>query len=60
MKSRYLAITRRRFLANSAKAASALTVANLLVQPRGARAEPRGLSANHKLNIAFTGGAGRK
>ncbi|PYJ03468.1 MAG: oxidoreductase [Verrucomicrobia bacterium] len=59
MKSRYLAITRRRFLAGSAKAASALTVANLLVQPRGARAGPRGLSANDKLNIGFIGVAGR-
>jgi predicted dehydrogenase len=52
-------MTRRRFLAASTGAASTLAVANLLAQPGGSRPEPRRLSANDKLNIAFIGVAGR-
>ena len=53
------AITRRRFLAHSTKAASALAMGNLLLQPGRARGAPRRLSANEKLNIAFVGVSGR-
>src|SRR5437867_4569132 len=52
-------LTRRRFLANSTKAASTLSIANLLVTSRSARGQPRKLSANDKLNIAFVGVTGR-
>jgi predicted dehydrogenase len=52
-------ITRRRFLANSTKAASALAVGNLLLQPSRTPGAPRSLSPNEKLNIAFIGLTGR-
>jgi len=52
-------ITRRRFLATSTKAASAITAANLLLRPGRAPGAPRHLSPNEKLNIAFIGVAGR-
>ena len=52
-------ITRRRFLADSTKAASALAVGNLLLQPSRTPGAPRSLSPNEKLNIAFIGLTGR-
>jgi predicted dehydrogenase len=52
-------MTRRRFLANSTKAASAIAVGNLLLQPGRAPGAPRRLSPNEKLNIAFVGLTGR-
>ena len=52
-------MTRRRFLADSAKVASTLTVANLLAESQPTNSEPARLSANDKLNIAFIGVAGR-
>src|SRR5438034_5037762 len=52
-------ITRRRFLANSTKAVSTLAAANLLLRPNRVSGEPRRLSPNEKLNIAFIGVAGR-
>src|SRR5690349_6637048 len=52
-------ITRRRFLTDSTKTASALAIGELLWQPTRSAAEPRRLSATDKLNIAFVGVAGR-
>jgi predicted dehydrogenase len=52
-------ITRRRFLATSTKAASALAAANVLMRPGRASGAPRRLSPNEKLNIAFIGVSGR-
>ena len=51
-------ITRRRFLAESTKAASAIAAGNLLLQARATGA-PRRLSPNEKLNIAFVGLGGQ-
>src|SRR5262249_30546579 len=47
------------FLASSAKAVSALSVANVLTRPGRARGEARRLGPNDKLSIAFIGVAGR-
>jgi len=52
-------ITRRRFLANSTKAASALTVANIIVQAHSQAGEPPRRSPNDKLNLGFIGITGR-
>src|ERR1044071_6179890 len=52
-------ITRRRFLATSTKAASAIAAANLLLRPSRAPGAPRRLSPNEKLNIAFIGVGGQ-
>jgi predicted dehydrogenase len=52
-------ITRRRFLADSTKAVSALTVAPALISRAAALGDRRALSANDKLNLAFIGVAGR-
>src|SRR6266850_4490049 len=59
MTTRHAAITRRHFLSNSTRAASTLAMANLITRPFRAQAEPRRLSANDKLNVAFIGVAGR-
>src|SRR6266850_1984725 len=59
MTTRHAAITRRHFLSNSPRAASTLAMANLITRPFRAQAEPRRLSANDKLNVAFIGVAGR-
>lgn len=58
MRTEPFGMTRRRFLADSAKAASTIAMVDLLAQPH-AQAEPRRLAANDKLNIAFIGVAGR-
>src|SRR5438874_10788193 len=52
-------ITRRRFLSHSTKTASALAVGNLLLPSTRSASQPRRLSANDKMNIAFIGVAGR-
>jgi len=52
-------ITRRRFLADSTKAASAMAAGNLLLQTRRASGAPRRLAPNEKLNIAFVGLGGQ-
>ncbi len=59
MSTNPISITRRRFLATSTKAASALAAANVLMRPGRASGAPRRLSPNEKLNIAFIGVAGR-
>jgi hypothetical protein len=59
MSTKPSAITRRRFLANSTKAASAIAAANLWLQPSRAPGAPRRLSPNEKLNIAFIGVGGQ-
>ena len=59
MSTELSSITRRRFLATSTKAASAIAAANLLLRPGRAFSSPRRLSPNEKLNIAFIGVAGR-
>lgn len=59
--SRFLnwsAITRRRFLSDSAKAVSILAATELTFDPESSSKPPR-LPANDKLNIAFIGVAGR-
>jgi len=52
-------VTRRRFLASSTKAASAIATANLLLQPGRAPGAPRRLAPNEKLNLGFIGVAGQ-
>src|SRR5438128_3394039 len=52
-------ITRRRFLTRSTKTASALAVGNLLWRGAQAAVQPRRLSPNDKLALAFIGVAGR-
>jgi len=59
MSTKPSSITRRRFLATSTKAASAIAAANLFLRPARAPGAPRRLSPNEKLNIAFIGAAGR-
>ena len=59
MSTKPSAITRRRFLATSTKAASAIAAANLLLQPSRAPGAPRRLSPNERLNIAFIGVGGQ-
>src|SRR5919205_7537 len=59
MKSKTPPLTRRQFLANSTKTASVVAVGNLFWRAQRTAAEPRRLSANDKLNIAFIGVAGR-
>ena len=53
------ALTRRRFLSTSTKAASAIAAANLWLQPGRAANAPRRLSPNEKLNVAFIGTGGQ-
>lgn len=52
-------ITRRRFLADSSKAASAIAATNFLFHPSRATGAPRRLSPNERLNIAFIGVGGQ-
>lgn len=59
MKKDSSSITRRRFLADSTKAVSALAVAPALISRADAPGDRRKLSANDKLNLAFVGVAGR-
>ena len=59
MKAGFPYITRRRFLADSTKAVSALAVAPALLAGAEADGERRRLAANDKINIAFIGVAGR-
>ena len=59
MSTKPASITRRRFLATSTKAASAIAAANLLLRPGRAPGAPRRLSPNEKLNIAFIGVGGQ-
>ncbi len=59
MKSNSLSISRRRFLADSTKAASTLAVASALSASARSPDERRKLSANEKLNLAFIGVTGR-
>jgi len=59
MSTKPSSITRRRFLTDSTKAATAIAAANLLLQPARSPGAPRRLSPNEKLNIAFIGVAGR-
>ena len=59
MATRPFSISRRRFLADSTKAASAIAAANLLLRPGRSPGAPRPLGPNEKLNIAFIGTTGR-
>lgn len=59
MKNNSSSITRRRFLADSTKLASALAVAPGLISRADAPGDRGKLSANDKLNLAFVGVAGR-
>jgi predicted dehydrogenase len=59
MSTRLVSCTRRRFLANSTKAISAIAATNFLLRRARGANEPRRLSANDKMNIAFIGVAGR-
>lgn len=52
-------LTRRQFLKNSAKAASAAAATGFLASTSRLSAAPRKLSPNEKLNLAFIGVAGR-
>ena len=52
-------LSRRQFLANSARAATGLAAANLVLRPASAPGEPRRLSPNDRINIAFIGTGGR-
>ena len=52
-------LTRRRFLADSTKAASALAIVPTLVSRAESSGERRKLSSTDKLNLAFIGVAGR-
>ncbi|MBI3849998.1 MAG: Gfo/Idh/MocA family oxidoreductase [Verrucomicrobia bacterium] len=59
MSTKPASITRRRFLTDSTKAATAIAAANLLLRPGRAPGAPRRLSPNEKLNIAFIGVGGQ-
>ncbi len=59
MKTSSQSLTRRQFLADSSKAASALALAPALLARADASGDRRRLSANDKLNIAFVGVTGR-
>jgi len=59
MKTKFPFITRRRFLADSTKAAATIAVAPALIAKAEAPGERRKLSPNDKLNIAFIGVTGR-
>jgi predicted dehydrogenase len=59
MKATNSPITRRRFLAKSTQAAAALAMANAVLPRVRAADQPRQLSSNDKLNIAFLGVGGR-
>src|SRR5215831_1259913 len=59
METKSPSITRRQFLTNSTKTASALAMGDLLWRSTRSAGESRRLSANDKLNIAFIGVAGR-
>ncbi len=59
MKNNPSSITRRRFLADSTKAVSALAVAPAFISKAAAPGERRKLSPNDKLNVAFIGVGGQ-
>lgn len=59
MKSPRASLTRRQFITRSARAATAVAATGLIPSTNRAQAEPRRLSANEKLNLAFIGVAGR-
>ncbi|MFO1513516.1 MAG: Gfo/Idh/MocA family oxidoreductase [Verrucomicrobiota bacterium] len=59
MKTSSQSLTRRQFLADSTKAASALALTPALLARADAPGDRRRLSANDKLNIAFVGVTGR-
>src|SRR5215475_7542111 len=59
VKTAYYPLTRRQFLGKSTRAAAGLAAANLMLRPTRAAGEPRRLSPNDRMNVAFIGTAGR-
>jgi predicted dehydrogenase len=59
VKTAHYPMTRRQFLGNTTKAAAGFATASLMLRPTRAAGEPRRLSPNDRINVAFIGVAGR-